>query len=90
MRTVEGRFEVRLISSEALRSYMRFRGYTVRSLADRIGCSHSTVGFLTSGRRNTCRPEWATKIAKALDCPVESLFEPRVSRVVRDVRRSAA
>ena len=85
----ERRFEVRLVSPDALRQYMKFRGYTMRSLADRVGCSHSLIGFLCKGDVKTCRPEYAKAIAKALDCPVESLFVAKVSRVQREVRRTA-
>lgn len=69
---------MRLISSSALRQYMSFRGYSVRSLAAKVGVSHGTIGWLTSGQRSTTKPETAKRIAKALDCPVESLFVPVV------------
>ncbi|MDU2365926.1 MAG: helix-turn-helix transcriptional regulator [Klebsiella michiganensis] len=69
---------MQLISSQALRQYMTYRGYTVRSLADRVGVSHGTIGWLTSGRRSTTKPETAKAIAKALDCPVDALFVPVV------------
>lgn len=86
----EGRFEVRLISADALRQYMRFRGYTIRELADRAGVSRSTIGHLVSGTRSTCNPDTARLIAKALDCPVDALFVAKVSRVQREVQRKAA
>lgn len=89
MLTVERRFEVRLISPDALRSYMQFRGFTIRSLAKRVGCPHSTIGFLVKGTRPGCRPDTAVAIAKALDCPVESLFRARVSSVTRETGRAA-
>lgn len=85
----ERRFEVKLISPDALRQYMKFRGYTMRSLADRVGCSHSLIGFLCKGDVRTCRPEYAKAIAKALDCPVESLFVAKVSTVSRETGRKA-
>lgn len=81
----ERRFEVRLVSPDALRQYMKFRGFTMRSLAKRVGCSHSLIGFLCTGDVKTCRPEYAVRIAEALDCPVESLFAAKVSRVAREV-----
>lgn len=82
---IEGRLEVRLISAEALRQYMKFRGMNIRELAERAGVSHSTIGFLTKGTRKTCRPDTARTIAKALDCPVESLFVAKLSHVAREV-----
>ncbi len=74
----EGRLDVRLISAQALRQYMGFRGYSVRSLAAKVGVSHGTIGWLTSGQRSTTKPATATAIAKALDCPVDALFVPVV------------
>lgn len=72
----EGRLDVRLISAAALRQYMTYRGLSVRSLAQKVGVSHGTIGWLTSGQRTTTKPKTAKAIAKALDCPVESLFVP--------------
>ena len=72
----EGRLDVRLISAQALRQYMEFRGHTVRSLAAKVGVSHGTIGWLTSGQRTSTKASTAKRIAKALDCPVESLFVP--------------
>ncbi len=76
----EGRLDVRLISAQALKQYMDFRGHSVRSLAAKVGVSHGTIGWLTSGQRTTTKPETAKRIAKALDCPVQSLFVPVVVR----------
>lgn len=85
MLITERKFEVLLMSHEALKGYMGFRGYSVRSLAAKVGVSHASIGHLTSGSRKTCNPEVARKIAKALDCPVEALFVPRISTVHREV-----
>lgn len=88
----ERRFEVRVISSEALAGYMAFRGLSVRTLAEKAGCSHSLIGFLRKGTRSTCSPKTARAIAEALNCPVEALFAPRTSIVQREVgpsRRAA-
>ena len=86
----EGRLDVRLISAAALRQYMTYRGLSVRSLAQKVGVSHGTIGWLTSGQRTTTKPKTAKAIAKALDCPVESLFVPVVVTGSRtDSRRVA-
>ena len=84
-----GRLDVRLISAQALRQYMEFRGYSVRSLAAKVGVSHGTIGWLTSGQRATTRPSTATAIAKALDCPVQSLFVPIVVHGTRTTDHAA-
>lgn len=79
-----GEFWVQLISKEALASYMSFRDETVRSLARKVGCSHSVIGHLRSGYRDTCDQETAKKIEKALQAPRGSLFVPQVSHVSRN------
>lgn len=89
---LEGRFDVKLISAHAFAEYMRHRGFTVRSLAARVGCSRSLIGHLRSGERDTCQPATARKIEKALDAPAGSLFVGKVSYVSREVgpQRTAA
>ena len=83
----EGRFELKLISPQALAQYMLTRGFTVRSLAVAVGKpkSRSTIGHLRSGKRDTCDPELARQIEKVLNAPKGSLFLPSVSRVAREV-----
>lgn len=85
MIVTERRFDVKLISADGLKNYMAFHGYSVRTLAAKVGVSHASIGHLTSGARNTCKPEVARKIARVLNCPVEALFMPRVSTVQREV-----
>lgn len=85
MKIETGRFWVKLISSDALVQYMQHRGFKQRSLAEKVGCARSVVGHLMSGERNTCKPETARAIERALDAPKGSLFVPTVSRVTRDV-----
>lgn len=82
---IEGRFDVRLISSTALAQYMTFRGHSVRSLAIAAKCNRSTVGHLRSGKRKTCSPKAARRIEEALQAPPGSLFVAEVSRVSREV-----
>ena len=97
---IDGRFEVRLISSGALAQYMAHRDHTVRSLAAAVthelkkkdrdaNCSAALVGHLRSGARNTCRATTAGAIEKVLQAPTGSLFVPRVSHVSCDARVAA-
>jgi hypothetical protein len=86
----EVRFDVKLISADALAGYMKFRGETVRSLAAKVGCDFRTIGHLRSGKRTTCNRDIAPLIEKHLNAPPGSLFVPRVSRVQRETARSAA
>jgi transcriptional regulator with XRE-family HTH domain len=89
MVVTEVRFDVQLISTAAFREYMKHRGFTVRSLADRVGCSPALIGHLRSGKRHTCRPETARAVEKALDAPPGSLFVARLSTVQRERGRAA-
>lgn len=89
MITREVRFDVQLISADALAHYMKFRDLSVRELANRVGCSHGTIGHLRTGRNRNIKPEWAKAIEKELQAPPGSLFVPRVSTVQRETRRSA-
>lgn len=84
---IEGRFELKLISADALASYMKTRDFTVRSLADAVGGAHlrSTIGHLRSGKRSTCDRDLALRIERVLNAPRGSLFIPSVSRVAREV-----
>jgi transcriptional regulator with XRE-family HTH domain len=70
---------MRLQSGEILRAFMRQRGISERTLARYAGCSRAMVGHLLHGRKTTCTPQLAVKIAEALSVPLEALFVPRVS-----------
>lgn len=85
----EVRFDVELISATAFAQYMEHRGFTVRSLAARVGCSPALIGHLRSGERKGTNPQRARLIEKALDAPKGSLFVPRLSTVSRETRRAA-
>ena len=75
---------MRLISSQALAQYMRYREASVRQLAAKVGCSPATIGHLRSGKRSYVNQEWARAIEKFLDAPKGSLFVPELSRVSRE------
>lgn len=89
----ETRTDVRLISRDALRTYMEFRGETIRSLAQKIGTSHGTIGHLRSGKQQYVRANWARSIERVLNAPPGSLFEIETTTVKRErpgYKRSAA
>lgn len=85
-------FWVRLISSDALDNYMRFRGFSNESLAIQCGSKkhRSTISHLRSGARSTCGPEIARKIEKALGAPPNSLFLAEVATATEGRRRGVA
>lgn len=63
-----------LSSPDMLAATIRRRGLSLADLARQCGCSKSMVGHLTTGHKTTCTPELATRIAAALDAPLELLF----------------
>lgn len=72
---------MRLQSPDLLRSLMEDerRNFSMARLARYAGCSKSFISHLTSGRKKTCTPELAERIAEALSVPVELLFVPSSS-----------
>lgn len=67
---------MKLISRDALNAYITARQSSTRKLAVACGSEkyRSTIAHLRSGLRNTCGPEVAGKIEKALGAPAGSLF----------------
>jgi len=65
---------MKLQSSDTLRALMSQRGFSYERLARYAGCSKSFISHLTTGRKRTCTPQLAARIAEALDIPLEILF----------------
>lgn len=75
---------MRLQSPDTLRALMAQRNFSMERLARYSGCSKSMVSHLTSGRKATCTPALAERIAEALEVPVTILFVPHPSTNGRD------
>lgn len=76
-----GRLWVRLISKQAFRQYIEFRGMTNEELAGKAKCSVATIAFLRStgkSARDTVGHKTARRIESALNAPPGSLFAARV------------
>lgn len=67
---------MQLQSQDTLRALMEQRKLSMQRLARYAGCSKSMISHLTSGRKSTCTPPLAERIAEALDVPLEVLFVP--------------
>lgn len=94
---------MQLISKRAFRQYVAFKKFSNSQLAEAATeilreegfdtkCSESTVAFLRSEKksaRDTCRPETATAIEKALGAPPGSLFAAKVLVASPIIKRSA-
>jgi transcriptional regulator with XRE-family HTH domain len=55
------------------------RNFSMARLARYSGCSKSFISHLVAGRKTTCTPELAERIAEALEVPVTLLFVPSES-----------
>lgn len=53
--------------------------YTVRSLAEAVGCHHATIGHLLSGKQTATSMAYAHGIAEAVGVAVLVLFTPPTS-----------
>jgi hypothetical protein len=73
---------MKLISKERLRSFIGpepGKKMSGRTLARYAGVHPSFIDHLTSGRRKSCEPATATRIAEALSVPLDILFEVHMS-----------
>lgn len=72
---------MKLQSADLLRSLMEDprRNFSMARLARYSGCSKSFISHLVAGRKTTCTPELAERIAEALEVPVTLLFVPSES-----------
>lgn len=49
-----------------------------RHLAEKVNVHHSFINHLTAGRKKSCEPETAERIAEALGVPISVLFLPEI------------
>lgn len=54
------------IDGRAMRELRILAGYTVRGLAERVGCSHPYISMLETRDDRTCSPEIFARICDAL------------------------
>lgn len=65
---------MRLASQDTLRALMKQRDFSLARLARYAGCSKSFIHQLTDGTKKTCTAQLGSRIAEALEVPVEILF----------------
>lgn len=70
---------MKLASSHTLKALIEQRRYSHEQMARYAGCSRGFISHLTAGRKSSCTPQLAHRIAEALDVPLEVLFVPRIS-----------
>lgn len=72
-------------------AFMKQKDFSVQRLATYAGCSKSFIGFLRTGDKTSCTETLAKEIARALDVPLEVLFEAKASAPSgRNTQRKAA
>lgn len=82
---------MKLRSKEVLVAFMKQKDFSVQRLATYAGCSKSFIGFLRTGDKTSCTEALAKEIARALDVPLEVLFERKASAPSgRNTQRKAA
>ena len=91
MNVISRRLWVRLIDRQTLIRYKKHRGFTNETLAIECGTKRhrSAISHLCGGQRETCSPELAAKIEKALNVPPGSLFVTEVATASVGIRQSA-
>jgi transcriptional regulator with XRE-family HTH domain len=75
---------MQLVSKERLRSFVGpepEKKMSGRRLARAIDVHTSFIDHLMSGRRTSCKPVTAQRIAEALDVPLDILFVPSTASV---------
>lgn len=83
---------MRLRSADTLRALMEQDDFSLGRLARYADCSKGFISHLLAGRRASCTPELADRIAEALKVPTSVLFDERVAPTgsVSDKRRVSA
>ncbi|WP_367576186.1 helix-turn-helix domain-containing protein [Mycobacteroides abscessus] len=70
---------MKLRSADTLRALMEQDKFSLGRLARYAGCSKGFISHLLSGRRSSCTPELAERIAEALHVPIAVIFDPKMS-----------
>jgi transcriptional regulator with XRE-family HTH domain len=65
--------------------------FSLGRLARYADCSKGFISHLLSGRRSSCTPALATRIAEALNVPLEVLFDAKATPTdMSNVKENAA
>lgn len=68
-----------LQSAQTLRAVMAQHGLSIRQVADDASCSSAFISHLLAGRKTSCTPALAERIAEAVRAPIDLLFVAEVS-----------
>lgn len=85
---------MKLTSGHTLKALMQQKGVSLNDMALATDRSKGFISHLTAGRKTTCSPMVADRIARRLDVPLELLFVPSppisVVQAIPQQRRRAA
>jgi plasmid maintenance system antidote protein VapI len=70
---------MRITSGKILRGLMDQRQVSNADVGDAARCGRTFISALVNGRRKSCKPETAERIARYLQVPLEILFVPMTS-----------
>lgn len=70
---------MKLTNGKILRGLMDQRQVSNEDVARAAGCGRTFISALVNGRRNSCKPATADRIARYLQVPLEVLFVPSAS-----------
>jgi transcriptional regulator with XRE-family HTH domain len=70
---------MRLTSGQILRALMNTKGLSNLDVGLHAGVGRTFISALVNGRRTSCTPRVAERIAERLEVPLEVLFVPRTS-----------
>ena len=79
-----------LIDPDKFRTALRLRSLSYAQVATSAGCHRSFIGALVTGRKKSCTPEMAERIARAVGVPVRLLFRDMPKRQVGRPRKGNA
>lgn len=81
---------MKLKSPELLRAFMADKGISGYRLARYVGCHPSFIDHLLAGRRRSCLPKTAERIAEEVGAPLEVLFVVSSSSATRGSVKAGA
>ncbi|WP_261819576.1 helix-turn-helix transcriptional regulator [Nocardioides sp. OK12] len=82
---------MKLHSGKILRGLMDKKRLSNADVALAAGVGRTFISALVNGRRTSCTPAVAERIAERLDVPLDMLFDPRASAVSgRNIKENAA
>lgn len=68
--------QMQIVDHERLRLHRVAKRYTLRRVADLVGCSHTQVAKYETGKKREIPEDWAQRLSLILEVPMASVFRP--------------